>query len=639
MPAPVTVTAAADPGTQPRSGLLIGVLVVSAFVMILNETILSVALRTLTVELHVATTTIQWLTSGFLLTMAVVIPTTGFLLERCTPRQVFLASLTVFSVGTLINALAPGFGVLLVGRVVQACGTAVMLPLLMTSVMRLVPPARRGATMGTITIVIAVAPAIGPTIGGAVLSSLGWRWMFWIVLPIALVALAVGLRWLRIAAQPRRVPLDLLSVLLSALAFGGLVFGLSGVGEAARGEALVNPWLPTAVGVAAMAVFVHRQLRLQRDGRALLDLRPLAFRPFLVSVVLVVLSMMSLFGALILLPLYLQDVLHVNAFVTGLAVLPGGLVMGLLGPVIGRRYDKIGARPLVIPGAVVLAGVLWAFTTLSASSPLWTVIAMHVVLVVGLSLMLTPLVTAVTKIALEHVEYLGSDLKGIAREKAGIAKPKVPFVTGEADPEIRAELVKEAKRRGAAPIIAVDTTLRPRKTTKLGLQGRHQIANALVAHAILKALPKPFGPVGKNLPASFATAYIPGRFETRGKWIFDVAHNPDGMTVVAEAIREGWQTIKRPLHALVGIRNDKDWRGMLRILEPVVDRLVLTVPPSIPVMQRWSLEDLDALAHFDPDFTRALEDIQQGAGSVLVTGSFHTVGDAMARLPGFAPVG
>jgi len=252
---------------------------------------------------------------------------------------------------------------------------------------------------------------------------------------------------------------------------------------------------------------------------------------------------------------------------------------------------------------------------------------------------LTPLVSAVTKIALEHTEYLGHDLKGIAREKAGIAKPKVPFVTGESDPELRAEIVKEAKRRGAEPIIAVDTTLRPRKDTRLGLRGQHQVANALVAHSILKALPEPFGPVGKNLPASFAHAYIPGRFEVRGKWIFDVAHNPDGMRVVADAIRSADPPVRRPLQALVGIRNDKDWRAMLEILRLVVDRLILTVPPSIPVMQRWSLEDLDALSHFDPDFTHALEDIQQGAGTVLVTGSFHTVGDAMARLPGFAPVG
>lgn len=249
----------------------------------------------------------------------------------------------------------------------------------------------------------------------------------------------------------------------------------------------------------------------------------------------------------------------------------------------------------------------------------------------------TPLVTAVTKIALEHAEYLGSDLKGIAREKAGIAKPKVPFVTGESDPEIRAELVKEANRRGAEPIITVDTTLRPRKGTRLGLRGRHQVANALVAHGVLNALPKPFGPVGKNFPASFATAYVPGRFEVRGKWVFDVAHNPDGMQVVAEAIRESG--LPRPLHALVGIRNDKNWKAMLDMLRPVVDRLALTVPPSIPLMQRWSLEDLGPDISFEPDFERALHDIQEGAQTVLVTGSFHTVGDAMARLPGFAPVG
>ena len=253
---------------------------------------------------------------------------------------------------------------------------------------------------------------------------------------------------------------------------------------------------------------------------------------------------------------------------------------------------------------------------------------------------LTPLVSAVTKIALEHTEYLGHDLKGIAREKAGIAKPKVPFVTGEPEPELRAEIVKEAKRRGAEPIITVDTTLRPRKDTKLGLRGQHQVANALVAHAILNALPEPFGPVGKNLPASFADAYIPGRFETRGKWLLDVAHNPDGMKVVAEAIQTADPPLRRPLHALVGIRNDKDWRAMLNVLQPVVDKLVLTVPPSIPLMQRWSVDEVVGPSiSFDPDFAHALEHIQEGAGTVLVTGSFHTVGDAMARLPGFAPVG
>ena len=403
------------------ASVVIGLLVGSAFVMILNETIMSVALPALIASLGVTVGTAQWLTSGFLLTMAVVIPVTGFLLQRFPPRRIYVMSMSLFATGTLIAALAPGFPLLLTGRIVQACGTAVMVPLLMTSVIRLVPVERRGAMMGTITVVIAVAPAVGPTLSGFILTALGWRWMFWIVLPIALVALAVGLRWLRIAAQPRKVPLDLLSVLLSALAFGGLVFGLSGVGEAARGEALVNPWLPTGVGVAAMTVFVHRQLRLQRDGRALLDLRPLAFRQFLLSVVLVVLSMMSLFGALILLPLYLQDVLGVTAFVTGLVVLPGGLVMGLLGPFIGRLYDRIGSRRLVIPGAVVLTAALWAFTMLDASVPLWQVIANHVVLVVGLSLMMTPLMTDALGQLPGELDSHGSAIMATLQQVAGAA--------------------------------------------------------------------------------------------------------------------------------------------------------------------------------------------------------------------------
>ena len=417
-----------DPAPPTNAALAIGLLVGSAFVMILNETIMSVALPALVTDLDVTIGTAQWLTSGFLLTMAVVIPITGFLLQRFRPRQVYLASMTLFSVGTVIAALAPGFPMLMAGRVVQAAGTAVMIPLLMTSVIRLVPVERRGATMGTITVVIAVAPAIGPTLSGIILTTLGWRWMFWIVLPIALIALAAGARWLRVRSESRPVPLDLLSVALSATAFGGLVYGLSLLGEAARGTTPVQPWLPTLIGALAMVAFVARQLRLQPDGRALLDLRPLAHRPFVLSVVLLVLAMMSLFGVLILLPLYLQEVVRVDPFVTGLAVLPGGLVMGLLGPVIGRMYDRVGARRLIIPGGLVLAGALWAFATLDASSPLWEIVALHVVLVIGLSLMFTPLMTDALGQLPGELDSHGSAIMATLQQVAGAAGTAL-FVT------------------------------------------------------------------------------------------------------------------------------------------------------------------------------------------------------------------
>jgi MFS transporter, DHA2 family, lincomycin resistance protein len=414
------------PTTAP--GVVIALLVGSAFVMILNETIMSVALPVLIEDLRITASTAQWLTSGFLLTMAVVIPITGYLLQRFTPLRVYVASMTLFSLGTLVAALAPGFGMLLVGRVVQASGTAVMLPLLITTVMQLVPEERRGRTMGTITIVIAVAPAVGPTISGLILSALDWRWMFWIVLPIALVALAVGATRLRVPATTRAVPLDVLSVLISALAFGGLVYGLSAVGESARGEAPVAPWVPVVVGAAALALLVARQLRLQREDRALLDLRPFTHRSFVVSVVLVSLSFMSLFGALILLPLYLQSVLGADPFTTGLVVLPGGLVMGLLGPVVGRLFDRVGARPLVVPGAVVLSAALWLFTTLGEGSPLWTVVLIHVVISAGISFMVTPLMTEALGSLPPTLYSHGSAILSTLQQVAGAAGTAL-FVT------------------------------------------------------------------------------------------------------------------------------------------------------------------------------------------------------------------
>ena len=264
---------------------------------------------------------------------------------------------------------------------------------------------------------------------------------------------------------------------------------------------------------------------------------------------------------------------------------------------------------------------------------------------------LTPLVSVVTKIALEHTDYLGNTLEAIAREKAGIAKRGVPFVTGEPDARIRAVLQAEAERIGASPVVPVDTARRPQPDARLGLRGSYQIANAWVALAALNQLPPPFGPAGDGIPASFERAHAPGRFDVRGRWIFDVAHNPDGMRVLVDTLRE--QHPARPMHAVVGIRNDKEWRPMLDLLAPKVDRLVLTVAPSVPAQQRWIWTELAPWAErharerkdgppaatlFEPDFGRALRLAEEGAETVLVTGSFHTVGDALARLPGFAPV-
>jgi DHA2 family lincomycin resistance protein-like MFS transporter len=379
-----------------RNTLVIGVLMVATFVVILNETIMSVALPTLIIDLRVPAATAQWLTTGFLLTMAVVIPVTGFLLQRFHTRPMFVLAMSLFSLGTLIAAVAPSFSVLLIARIVQATGTAIMMPLLMTTAMTLVPPASRGRMMGNISIVISVAPAIGPTISGLILNVLSWRFMFVFVLPIALATLVIGSIKMKNVTTPRRAPLDVLSVILSAFAFGGLLYGLSSVGEAASGSPqIVSPLVPVVVGVVALALFVVRQLRLARSARALLDLRTFRTPTFAVSIVMIAISMLALFGSLIILPIYMQSVLGLSTLSTGLLLLPGGVVMGVLSPFVGRLYDRIGPTPLLVVGSVLVSLSLWLMRMLlGEGSPAYVIPIVHIVLSVGLAFTFTPLFSA-----------------------------------------------------------------------------------------------------------------------------------------------------------------------------------------------------------------------------------------------------
>jgi DHA2 family lincomycin resistance protein-like MFS transporter len=381
-----------EPRIEPHHKLVLRLLLISAFVVILNETIMGVAIPRLMVSFQVPASSAQWLTTAFLLTMATVIPVTGFMLQRLNTRPIFILAMSLFSLGTLAATLAPDLHTLIAARVVQACGTAIMMPLLMTSVMTLVPLELRGRIMGNISIVISVAPAIGPTISGIVLNYLHWRWLYILVLPIALGALALGAKRIENVTTPRYAPLDILSVILAGLAFGGLVYGISTLGQAAAPGTLPT-WAPLAIGAVCMVLFIFRQLALQKRNGALLDLRTFRSRNFTVCVVLMALLMGALFGVIIVLPIYLQNVLGLSTLQTGLLLLPGGLLMGLLAPRVGRAYDRVGPRPLIIPGIFIVSAVLWAMTLLGPKTPIAYILAGHVVMSVGFACLFTPLFT------------------------------------------------------------------------------------------------------------------------------------------------------------------------------------------------------------------------------------------------------
>lgn len=419
-------TTTAEPGIAPdhsrRNRLVINLMLVATFVVFLNETIIGVALPNVMETLHIEESTAQWLSTAFMLTMAVVIPTTGFLMQRLNTRTVFILAMSLFSLGTAIAAIAPGFEVLLAGRVIQASGTAIMMPLLMTTVMTLVPPHERGKTMGNISIVMSVAPAVGPAIGGVIVQSLEWRFIFILVLPIAILALVLGAMRVQNVTEPRSVPLDVLSVILSAFAFGGLIYGLSSLGEAAAGNAVVAPWIPITVGAVALVGFILRQLSLQKGDRAFLDLRTFTSRGFAVSIVLMAIMMGALFGTVIILPLYTQDVLGLEPVASGLLLVPGSLMMGLAGPFIGRLYDKVGPRPLIVPGSVAVSVALWVMAMTYGVGTSWVeVLLLHILLSVGLAFMFTPLFTTSLGSLQPHLYSHGSATIGTVQQLAGAA--------------------------------------------------------------------------------------------------------------------------------------------------------------------------------------------------------------------------
>ncbi|WP_043841423.1 MDR family MFS transporter [Amycolatopsis taiwanensis] len=399
-----------------RTPIVVRLLVLATFVVILNETLMINAVPRLMDSLRITEQTAQWVSTAFMLTMAAVIPVTGWFLQRVTTRQSYAIAMGVFLVGTAVSAVAPSFEVLLLGRVVQAAGTAVMMPLLMTTLMTVVPERDRGRVMGNVTLAMSVAPALGPAVSGLVLQFGSWRLLFVVVLPIAAGVTLFGLRKMDNIGEPEASSIDWFSVAVAALGFGGLVYGLSLFGGS---DSRVGLGIGIVVaGAAAIVVFVIRQLKLQRAGAPLMDLRALRHRTFALSLALLSVGFLAMLGSMILLPLYLQHLRELSPLETGLLVMPGGLAMGLLGPTVGRVFDRFGSRPLVLPGSIGTLLALGGFTQVSLTMPYWQVLALHTLLMVSLAAMFTPAFTLGMGALPPHLYSHGSSMLGTLQQVA-----------------------------------------------------------------------------------------------------------------------------------------------------------------------------------------------------------------------------
>jgi len=429
-PESATTTSPPSTVTDAQRRVVLGVLIGSAFVVILNETLMGVAIPRFIEVFGITATAAQWLTTAFMLTLAVVIPITGYLLQRFSTRALFVTAMSLFTAGTLLGAVAPFFELLVVARVVQASGTAIVMPMLFTTVFALVAPERRGQVIGTVSTVIAVAPAVGPSLSGLILSVADWHWLFITMLPLTTTALIIGAVRMVDVSQRRGTRLDALSVLLSIPGFGGLVLGLAQLGESGRAESsgdtattdpVVTGITALVVGAVALALFVLRQVRLQRRDAALLDLRIFGERQFALSIGIITVASMALFGAIIIIPLYVQEVLEASPLISGLIILPGALLQGLLAPLIGRRYDRVGPRSLVIPGIVLMAATLWTMSMFSAATPIWFVAIANIGVSLGLALLFTPLLTNGLAALRPQLNPHGSAIVGTVQQVAGAA--------------------------------------------------------------------------------------------------------------------------------------------------------------------------------------------------------------------------
>lgn len=397
-----------------NKGLLLTILIFGCFLSTLNQTLLNVALSSLMDVFHVTPTTVQWISTGFMLVNGILIPITAYLMKRYTTRQLFLSAMLLLFIGSILCAAAPSFHVLLAGRMIQAAGAGIIMPLLMGVVLAIFPVEKRGSAMGLLGLAMIFAPAIGPTLSGFVIEYHSWRWLFIGLAPLVALVFLLAYRYLVNVSETSKTKLDVLSVLLSTVGFGLILYGFSSAGSDGWGDSVVI--LSLTVGVAVTALFCLRQVK---SDDPLLNLSVFKNKIFTATSVINVIVTMMMYADMILLPIYLQKGRGFTVLEAGLLLMPGALVNALMSPVTGKLYDRIGAKPLFIVGLVLIIPSMWAVTDLSASTAYLYLMVRTIILRIGLSFITMPLSTAALNALPKPLGTHGTAVNNTVRQIAG----------------------------------------------------------------------------------------------------------------------------------------------------------------------------------------------------------------------------
>jgi len=368
--------------------MMVITLITGVFITVLNQTILATAFPTLMKAFDISTATVQWLTTGFLMVNGIMIPVSAYLSTKFPTKWLYITAMSTFLLGTVIAFIANSFEMLLIGRLVQALGVGVTMPLLQNIMLTIFPPAQRGRAMGLSGIAIGVAPAIGPTLSGWVIDNSGWRTLFGMIIPIAALVIIMSLFFMKSVLPNTNPKIDVLSLIESTVGFGSLLYGLSEVGNKGWGDATVIATI--IIGLLVIALFVYRQLHLETP---FLEVRVFKNGTFTLSTILGSIANMAMVGAEMVIPMYLQIIHGKSAFESGLTLLPGAIMMALMSPITGTVFDRIGAKRLAQLGLFFLTVATIPYAFVTASTPSIYITVLYAVRMFGVSMVMMPVTT------------------------------------------------------------------------------------------------------------------------------------------------------------------------------------------------------------------------------------------------------
>ncbi|SES15732.1 MDR family MFS transporter [Salisediminibacterium halotolerans] len=375
--------------SRPNKKLIAALLLSGAFVTVLNQTLMITAIPPIMQEMNITANTAQWLTTVFMLVNGIMIPISAFLIEKFTTRQLFLTAMGTFALGTVIGGVAMNFEVLLIGRIIQSAGAGVMLPLMQTVFLLIFPVEKRGTIMGFVGLTISFAPAIGPTLSGVITETLEWRYLFWLILPMILIIMAVSYRILENVTDLKNPKVDPISIILSSIGFGGLLYGFTSAGNFGWTENMTL--ISFAVSSVALYLFIRRQLGMKHP---MLEFRVFKLRTFTLATIIGMIGFLGLIGLETIIPLYMQNMLGNTAMQAGLVLFPGAMLSGIMSPITGYIFDKIGARALAFTGLTIMTVATAGFVFVDLHTTMAVLAILFALRMFGFSMVMMPVTTS-----------------------------------------------------------------------------------------------------------------------------------------------------------------------------------------------------------------------------------------------------